>query len=89
MAHPRSVSGSNQLVEIGMVSAPGVGTVFPCVNWAGKALDQFVVTVHAEVKFTEATLASTDTPGSVVVGDGWPKTFTFALEDTADALILR
>ena len=86
---PRSVSGSNQLVEIGMVMAPGVGTVFPCVNWAGGAIDKFVVTVHAEIDFKEATLASADEPGTVAVGDGWPKTFTFRLADDADALILR
>lgn len=47
---PRAVSGSNQLVEIGMVTAPGRGTVFPCVNWAGGAIEGFALTVHHELE---------------------------------------
>ena len=82
---PRAVSGSNQLVEIGMVTAPG-GTVFPCVNWAGAAIEGFALTVHHELEFKRASLAS---GGSVTASGRWPKTFTFNLADDADALILR
>ena len=84
---PRAVSGSNELVEIGMVTAPGRGTVFPCVNWAGSAIEGFSLRVHHELEYKQASLAS---GGSVTAsGQGWPKTFTFDLADDADALILR
>ena len=45
------MSGSNQLVEIGMVTAPGRGTAFPCVNWAGGAIEGFALTVHHELEY--------------------------------------
>jgi hypothetical protein len=77
----------SQLVEIGMVTAPEVGTVFPCVNWAGGAIEGFVLTVHHEIKYKQVSLAS---GGKVTAASGgWPRTFTFNLADDADALILR
>lgn len=84
---PRAVSGSNQLVEIGMVTAPGRGTVFPCVNWAGAAIHGFVLTVHHELEYKQASLAS---GGTVTASkQGRSQSFTFDLADDADALILR
>ena len=61
-----------------------IGTALPCVNWAGGAISDFVITLLAPIDYTEASLAS---GGKVKVGsDG--KSFTFDLADDADALIL-
>ena len=82
----RPVLGSNPLVEVGWVQAKGVGAVLPCVNWAGKALPGFTVTLnHAELAaFKSATLAS---GRNLSVSD--KSTLTFDLPLTADVIVLR
>jgi hypothetical protein len=86
----RPAVASHNLVEVGVVTASKIGTVFPCINWAGRALPGLVVTLGFELPtptFT-ATLAS---GGQVTVGKsagGWT-TFLFDLDVAADAVIVR
>ena len=79
------VTASEPLVEVGIITAPGLGTALPCVNWAGGPQEEFSVTLHFHVDFETATLAS----GGKVAVSANRSTFTFAMCDTIDALILR
>lgn len=38
------IRSANPLVEVGYISAPGLGVAFPCVNWNGKEIKDFTVT---------------------------------------------
>lgn len=79
------VRASNPLVEVGRIEAGpgGAGTALPCVNWAGKALQGFNVTLLAPIQFKTATLAS---GGKITVSN---RTLVFDLAVTADVIILR
>ena len=80
------VSSSEPLVEIGIIYAAGKGTALPCVNWSGAARPSFTVTLHFNVVYKTATLAS---GGKVTVSGANRSTFVFDMSDTIDALILR
>jgi hypothetical protein len=80
------VTSSAPLVEVGIITAAGLGTALPCVNWSGGEQPQFRLTLHFAVQFKTAALAS---GGTVAVSGANRSTFTFAMCDTIDALILR
>ena len=90
---PRVATGSDPLVAVGLVSAAGRGAVLPCVNWAGKLLPDFKLTLllgtggggDLLANFASAELAS----GGLVTVSTDRTTFTFDLAEDADALILR
>jgi hypothetical protein len=79
------VRSTNPLVEVGYIVAPGLGFAFPCVNWAGRALPSFTVTLTDAVDFGQASLASS----SAVRVSADRRAFTFALPATTEVLILR
>lgn len=81
---PRAVVANELLVEVSIVSS-GNGTVLPCVNWANKALADFNVTLLRPEPYTHAALAS----GGALTVSTDRMAFSFALSDTADAVILR
>ena len=85
VSNARLAVGSDPLVEVGMVSADGIGAVLPCVNWAADAIAGFSVELLVAFPYREATLAS----GKPVRVSQDRHTFTFDLADDADALILR
>jgi hypothetical protein len=86
VAGARPVTSTHPLVEVGVITAAGFGTALPCINWSGGEQPQFALTLHFPVKYTHATLAS---GGHVAVSGGNRSTFSFALSETIDALILR
>ncbi len=79
------VRASNPLVEVGVISAAGLGTALVCVNWGGDSIPDFTLTISAPPAFKTATLASS---GDVHVSVDKHQ-FTFALPKTAEVLILR
>ena len=84
------MTSSQPLVEVGVITkaAPHGGTALVCVNWSGDSIEKFMVTLHFECAFKSAALAS---GGAVIAGKGagGEQTFSFALSDTADTVILR
>ena len=89
---PRPVTCSEPLVEAAFITANHTGAAIVLSNWAGAAVDQLSVTLHAHVPFKTATLA---TGGGVQVrrpasGAEGHATFAFAEPfEVADAIILR
>lgn len=81
------VASSNPLVEVGLVSAPGIGAALPCVNWAGAQIVGLNVTLRAPIKFTKVTTSSGSTVHVTTSTNG--TTFTIDLPDTADVIVLR
>ena len=84
----RPVIASHPLVEVGWVYAKGIGSVLPCVNWAGAPLAGFTVTLnHPELlgSLKTAVLSS----GGKLQLDKEKGTITFDLVITADAIVLR
>jgi hypothetical protein len=79
------VRASNPLVEVGLVTADRKGTALPCINWAGRPLVGFNVTLLADISFKTAALSS----GRKLVVAADKRTFTFDLAITADVLVLR
>ena len=79
------VTSSNPLVEVGIITASGLGTAMPLINWSGGPRASFSVTLHFALQYKEVTLAS----GGKVTASADKKTFTFALAETVDALIFR
>lgn len=87
------VSASDPLVEVGIVTAPSIGSVLPIIDWTGdggggsgtNGTATFVnITLASPITFTSATMA---TGASVVVSSD---KLSFAMNVTvADALILR
>jgi hypothetical protein len=81
------VIASHDLVEVGLITAPGKGTILVCINWSDGDITGFTVTVNslAIPAFKTAMLAST--------GKLLPPTnktsFTFDLRITADVVVLR
>lgn len=87
VAGARPVTSTHPLVEVGIITAPaGRGTALPCINWSGGPQPRFALTLHFGLDYTRATLAS---GGPVTVSGGNRSTFSFAMSDTIDALILR
>ena len=79
------VRSTNPLVEVGFIVAKGLGIALPCVNWAGKQLAQFTVTLTDAVTFKHAVLVS----GQPLVISADRRSFTFDLPVTTDVLVLR
>jgi hypothetical protein len=79
------VTSTESIVETVLITAPSRGTIVPCINWLGKQLANFTVTVSAAVVYNTASLSS----GRAVVVSDDRKSFTFDLSATADVLILR
>jgi hypothetical protein len=86
VAGARLVTSTQPLVEVGIITADGLGTACPLINWSGGPQAGFAVTLHFAVALKVATLASA---GAVAVSGANGSTFTFAMSDTVDALILR
>ena len=79
------VTASEPLVEVGIITASGLGTAMPLINWSGGPRASFSVTLHFALQYKEVTLAS----GGKVTATADKKTFMFALAETVDALIFR
>eukprot|EP01052_Picozoa_sp_SAG31_P032187 SAG31_NODE_3504_length_4188_cov_2.084862_2_plen_420_part_00 len=76
---------TSPFVESGMITASGIGTAMPCVNWGGVPLESFKLTLASSIEFKTATLAS----GKPVSVSADKLSFTFDLSTTADVVILR
>ena len=73
-------------VEVGWVEAKGKGHALPCINWSGKLLERFTVTLRDEsITYATAALAS----GKDLTVSADKRSFTFELVVTADVLVLR
>jgi hypothetical protein len=80
------VTASHDLVEVGIITAPGKGTILSCVNWAGTEIPGFTVTINTPtIAFKSAMLAST---GETLSATN-KTSFTFHLRITADVVVLR
>ena len=79
------VRGSSPLVEIGLIAAAGRGFALPCINWHGRTIQNFTVTLASSIKFEHAFLAS----GRPLAVSADRLSFSFELCATADALVLR
>ena len=78
------------LIEVGIITAHGLRTVLPCINWRGAAVAGLWVTLAFEPPHAVRT-ATTATGVPVAMsrsGDG-RLVFVFDLEPVADAIILR
>jgi hypothetical protein len=69
---------SNALVEVGLITAPGKGSILPCINWAGQPLANFSVSMNFAIKFTKASLSSGKPLTATKGGNGFPA-FSFDL----------
>lgn len=80
------ITSTNPLVEIGIVTAAGIGTACPIINWSGGPLPDFAVTLHFDLAPWKTVALAT---GEKVTASADKKTFTFAMSETVDALIFR
>ena len=82
--------GSERLVEVGVVTASKLGTVLPCVNWLGRPIPSFTVTLGFDLPSTPANV-SLASGGAVKVAKtaAGRLRFEFDLEIAADAVIVR
>jgi hypothetical protein len=80
------VRSTEPLVEVGLIKAAGIGYALPCINWVGKLLTEFTVTLQDDsIALRTASLAS---GGALAISED-KRSFTFALAATADVLVLR
>ena len=80
------IRSTEPLVEVGLIEAAGVGYALPCINWVGKLLPTFTVSLQDDtISFATAELAS----GGALAVSADKRSFTFALGSTVDALVLR
>ena len=77
-------------MEVGVVTASKLGTVLPCVNWLGRPIPSFTVTLGFDLPSTPANV-SLASGGAVKVAKtaAGRLRFEFDLEIAADAVIVR
>ena len=82
--------GSERLVEVGVVTASKLGTVLPCINWLGRPIPSFAVTLGFDLPSapTNVSLASGGAVKVAKTAAGRLR-FEFDLEVAADAVIIR
>eukprot|EP00041_Stephanoeca_diplocostata_P032483 m.1041146 g.1041146 ORF g.1041146 m.1041146 type:complete len:1572 (-) comp24157_c0_seq4:1290-6005(-) len=81
------VHTSEALVDVGVVSASGVGVVLPVVNWSPGRVRNFTVSLGFPTEFSRARLATGSDLRTTREASGfW--SFQFDL-DVADAIVLR
>ena len=82
--------GSERLVEVGVVTASKLGTVLPCINWLGRPIPSFAVTLGFDLPRapTNVSLASGAAIKVAKTVAGRLR-FEFDLEVAADAVIIR
>lgn len=81
------VHTSEALVDVGVVSAAGVGVALPVVNWSPGLIQNFNVTLRFPVQFTHARLA---TGGKLTASQTTSGFWSFRFDlDVADAIVLR
>lgn len=83
---PGLPAASHGLIETGVVTAPGKGTVIPIVDWTGaESTASVTITLSRPIAFTATTLAS----GGAVTVAADKMSFVVAELKIADAIILR
>ena len=89
----RPAVASVELVEVGIIVAPGVGTALPLINWRMEPTTKWELTIDNGTAwlpaFSNATIASTSSPVRYVREGSQSVRFTMPMLEVGDALILR